>query len=48
MLMDFITYKTRMRKKKQEIWCHATAVAVYIQVPQVLSISGVQGIATAE
>ena len=46
--MDFITYKTRMRKKKQEICCHATAVAVYIQVPQVLSISGVQGIATAE
>ena len=37
--MDFITYKTRMKKKKQETWRHATAVAVYIQVPQVLSIS---------
>ena len=47
MLMDFITYKTRM-KKKQETWRHATAVAVYIQVQQVLSISCVQGIATAE
>ena len=46
--MDFITYKTRMRKKKQETWCHATAVAVFIQVPQVLSISCVEGIATAE
>ena len=37
-----------MRKKKQETWCHATAVAVFIQVPQVLSISCVEGIATAE